>query len=201
MRRTPADCSSEDADKIINPELVKNARKGIREATETLIKRRRENVYQFVYRRVRNPHDAEDLCQDTLIKIIDNLPKLRSPERFDGWWHRIALNVVNDYFGKPYRKIFVRTDDYEEMAWYIEDSALRPDKQAIENQLSSDMWRAIKALPKNQRAVFILKEYDGLSYAEIAVVLEKDVSTIRSNHRHAKQTLRQSTTLKVYMEK
>jgi RNA polymerase sigma factor (sigma-70 family) len=205
-RKDPMRCRSDDIltdvalDETKIKSLIEGACRGNREAVEKLFKFHRENIYQFVYRRVRNPHDTEDLTQDILIKIIVNLPKLRHPERFGGWWMRIALNVMNDYFGKSHRGRFVSVDNYELMALNIEDSALKPDKQAIENQLAYDIQKAIDALPKTQRAVFILKEYDGLSYAEIAAVLGRPVNTIRSNHRHAKQTLRQNQTLRSYLD-
>ena len=202
MRRNTMDDISAAVDPDANriQALVNGARKGIEKHFEDLQKIFARKVYQFVYRRVGNPHDAEDLCQDIWIKVFINLPRLRQPASFKGWLFQIAIQAVNEYLGQPYRRWFVRSDDYEEMALRIEDVALKPDAIAMGNELSHDLWEAYDQLPKAQQAVFILKEYDGWSYAEIAAFLDNPVSTIRSNHRHAKQALRQNSALRKHRE-
>jgi RNA polymerase sigma-70 factor, ECF subfamily len=179
-------------------ELVNQALKGNNRAWAELERLFKQILHNSIKRRIRSPETAEDIYQEAWIKAYIKLPDLREPKRFGGWLYRIALNCIRDHWRTEQRQAPQESTNSEEIMSRILDLAPRPDELVEANELAQIIRSATNQLSETQRAILILKYYDGLSYAEIAEVLGKPVSTIRSNHRHAIQSLREQRLLISY---
>jgi RNA polymerase sigma-70 factor (ECF subfamily) len=164
--------------------LVSRARAGDRVAFELLVGQFQDAIFRMVYYRTRSRMDAEDLTQEIFMKAMENLSKLRDLERFRSWLFSIAVNRVRDFHRK--RRVLslfkTTTDDHE---------ANRPGTEALEHQealnrvMRKEFWEQVKSLSQRlsgwEREVFFLRFMDHLGIREIAEVLNKSESTIKTH--------------------
>lgn len=165
-------------------ELVKQARDGNRIAFDQLIDLYQRDIHRMIYYRIRARMDAEDLTQDVFIRAYRSISRLREPERFRGWLYRIAVNRVNDYLRKKkVRSIFKSSDEGVDIQ--PDADKLRAQPEALEQVLKEDFWRQVdriaKKLSKMEREVFMLRFLDGLNINEIAQILKKSESTVKTH--------------------
>ena len=165
-------------------ELVKQARDGNRRAFDQLIDRYQGDIHRMIYYRIRARMDAEDLTQDVFIRAYRSICRLREPERFRGWLYTIAVNRVNDYLRKKrVRSIFTSSDEGVDIQPDAEEHRERPE--ALEQVLKEDFWRQVgriaKKLSKMEREVFMLRFLDSLNINEIAQILKKSESTVKTH--------------------
>jgi RNA polymerase sigma-70 factor (ECF subfamily) len=165
-------------------ELVEQASRGNRSAFDRLIDRFEGDIYRMIYYRVRARMDAEDLTQDVFIRAFRNIVRLREADRFRSWLFRIAVNRVNDYLrNKRVRSIFKSSN--ESTDFYPEAGSAPEQPEALEQILKEDFWRQIgqiaKKLSKMEREVFMLRFLDDLSIHDIAQVLKKSESTVKTH--------------------
>jgi RNA polymerase sigma-70 factor (ECF subfamily) len=165
-------------------ELAEQASKGNRLAFDRLIERFQGDIYRMIYYRLRARMDAEDLTQDVFIRAYRSISRLREPGRFRSWLFTIAVNRVNDYLrNKKVRSIFKSSD--ESTDFYPEASQPLEHSEALEQILKQDFWRQIakiaKKLSKMEREVFMLRFLDGLSIYDIAQILKKSESTVKTH--------------------
>ena len=124
-------------------------------------------IYNYIYRMVRDPDVAMDLCQDSFMKAFRELGTLKDRDRFSAWLYRIAHNVCYSRFRKNQGKVFVELDPN-----------VGASRMPIENRLAVE--KALSELPDDQREVVVLKVYKGLKFDEIAAVQDAPVSTVKS---------------------
>jgi RNA polymerase sigma-70 factor (ECF subfamily) len=165
-------------------ELVKQARDGKRLAFDQLIDRYQGDIHRMIYYRIRARMDAEDLTQDVFIRAYRSISRLREPERFRGWLYRIAVNRVNDYLRKKrVRSIFKSSDEGVDIQ--PDADQIREQPEALEQVLKEDFWRQVgriaKKLSKMEREVFMLRFFDNLNINEIAQILKKSESTVKTH--------------------
>jgi len=165
-------------------ELVKLARGGNRMAFNQLIDHYQGGIYRMIYYRIRTRMDAEDLTQDVFIRAYRSISRLRESSRFRSWLYTIAVNRVNDYLRtKKIRSIFKSSD--EDRDFQPEVDQLREHPEALEQVLKADFWRRIEQiankLSKMEREVFMLRFLDNLNINEIARILKKSESTIKTH--------------------
>ena len=165
-------------------ELVKQARDGNRIAFDQLIDLYQGDIHRMIYYRIRARMDAEDLTQDVFIRAYRSISRLREPERFRGWLYRIAVNRVNDYLRKKkVRSIFKSSDEGVDIQ--PDADKIREQPEALEQVLKEDFWRQVdriaKKLSKMEREVFMLRFLDGLNINEIAQILKKSESTVKTH--------------------
>jgi len=184
-------------------ELVEQASKGNRSAFDRLIDRFKGDIYRMIYYRVRVRMDAEDLTQDVFMRAFRNIVRLREPDRFRSWLFTIAVNRVNDYLrNKRVRSIFKSSN--ESTDFYPEAGSAPEQPEALEQILKEDFWRQIgqiaKKLSKMEREVFMLRFLDDLSIYDIAQVLKKSESTVKTHLYRALTKFKEEKALRHFLQ-
>jgi RNA polymerase sigma-70 factor (ECF subfamily) len=146
-------------------------------------------VYRLAYRLTGNPHDAEDLTQEVFVRVFRSLSSY-TPCTFEGWLHRITTNLFLD---QARRKSKIRFDALADDA----DSRMpgrmpSPDAQVADRMLDDDIEAALADLPPEFRAAVVLCDIEGLSYEEIAEILDAKLGTVRSRIHRGRAQLRKA---------
>jgi RNA polymerase sigma factor (sigma-70 family) len=154
---------------------------------EEVVTQHSARVYRLAYRLTGNPHDADDLTQEVFVRVFRSLSSY-TPGSFEGWLHRITTNLFLDL---ARRKAKIRFDALAEDA----DARLpgrmpSPDAQVADGMLDDDVEAALAALPPDFRAAVVLCDIEGLSYDEIADVLDAKLGTVRSRIHRGRKMLR-----------
>ncbi len=172
--------------------LVKNYISGDEKALEVLINRHNQRISSFIYSKVLDRDVAEDIFQDTFIKVIKTLKRGAYSEegKFLPWVMRIAHNLIIDYFRKNKRMPkFEGSDDFNIFS-VIKDEKLNVEKQIIKNQIESDLTLLIDELPEDQREVLIMRIYKDMSFKEISENTGVSINTALGRMRYALINLR-----------
>ena len=173
-------------------ELVSLYIGGNDQAFEVLLKRHKNQVYTKILTLVRDREVADDLFQDTFIKVIHTLKEGRYNEegQFLPWVMRIAHNLAIDYFRKGKKMPMVRGDEENDVFSTISNDDLHIEDQLIRNQTLSDVKKLIRYLPEEQRTVVMMRHYYGMSFKEIAETCDISINTALGRMRYALINLR-----------
>ena len=173
--------------------LLELALEGDRACFGELIERWQRKIYAFICRYVGNSTDAQDLTQDTFTKAYRNLDRLADPARFPSWLYKIALNECRMRFRKERRVQLVPLQEEEEgypgRPELAVETATPETELAVQEEIEL-VREAFKQLPEEQRAVLLMKEYQGLKFHEISEVLDIPLSTVKSRMYLGLKTLR-----------
>ena len=180
---------NDDTDKA----LVRRVQAGDARAFDLLFLRYQHKVASLVSRYVRNAEDVEDVTQDAFIKAYRALPRFRGESAFYTWLYRIAVNTAKNHLASARRRLQeaeVETDGSEtgEVAEALTEHD-GPEGALRSDQLRQAIDRAISALPSDLRGALTLREFDGLSYAQIADVMDCPVGTVRSRIFRAREAI------------
>jgi RNA polymerase sigma-70 factor, ECF subfamily len=150
-------------------------------AFDQLVRRWDRKIQGVIYRLVGNHDEARDLSQEAFLKAYRALGTFKQEARFSSWLYQIAINATRDRLRRRRRRTDLSLDDVEERG----ESSLRDGApSALELIESNDLSRAVAAamaaLPEEQREVVILKEYQGLTFPEIAETLDVPLSTVKT---------------------
>lgn len=155
---------------------------------EEIVRTHSGRVYRLAYRLTGNRHDAEDLTQETFVRVFRSLHTY-SPGTFEGWLHRITTNLFLDQARRRQRvRIEPIGDDSER--WSSPDLLATPERAFEAAHLDRDVQRALDELPPEYRAAVVLCDIEGLSYEEIAATLGIKLGTVRSRIHRARARLR-----------
>lgn len=172
--------------------LVSNYIKGDESALATLIKRHQSKIYGFIYSKVGDRDIAEDIFQDTFIKVIRTLKSDSYNEegKFLPWVMRISHNLVVDYF-RSNKKMPVKrdTDEYSVFSIMTDDSP-NIERQLIDFQIEKDLKKVINELPEDQKEVLMMRIYQDLSFKEISELTGVSINTALGRMRYALLNLR-----------
>ncbi len=168
--------------------LVAQAAKGSADAFEYLVKRYRNQVYAMCYHITRNREEAWDLAQEVFVKAHRALGTFRGESGFKSWLLRIAANHAKDFL-KRRRLETVAFDDAR--AADAPAGTEAPDRAVELRELGAAIDRALDQLPEKHRTAFILREYEGLSYQEMAEAMECNLGTVMSRLFHARRKLQE----------
>ncbi|MGH7493904.1 MAG: RNA polymerase sigma factor [bacterium] len=177
-------------------ELVALAQQGEESAFEHLYKRYSRALYSLAYQMLGTHQDADEVLQETFVRVFKNLSRLRSPEAFTSWVYQITVNLCMDYRKMRARARWQPIEDQnnEGAATHFELATakwVRNPLQVLENnELLSHITAAIEALPEQQKAVVIMHEIEGMSKKMISNVLACSLVTVRTNLHHARKKLR-----------
>jgi len=144
-------------------------------------------------RYVRDPAEAQDVSQEAFIKAYRALPNFRGDSAFYTWMYRIAINTAKNYLVAARRRPLNSAADIsepEEFEWHssLQDKA-SPEAEALGDELRSAVERTLQELPDDLRVAITLRELDGLTYEEIAQVMECPVGTVRSRIFRAREAM------------
>lgn len=172
--------------------LVKQYIAGDEKALETLIHKHNQRIFGFIFSKVLNKDIAEDIFQDTFIKVIKTLKRGAYSEKgkFLPWVMRIAHNLVMDYFRKNKRMPRFEGVDNFNIFSVLADEKLDAEKQLIKNQTNNNLTLLVEELPKNQKEVLVLRMYRNMSFKEISEHTGTSVNTALGRMRYALINLR-----------
>jgi RNA polymerase sigma-70 factor (ECF subfamily) len=173
--------------------LVERVRSGDVAAFEPLVEKYRQRVYRLAYNVLRSQEDAWDVAQEAFIKAYQALPSFRGQSAFYTWLFRIAMNVAHDkarHRGAQGRAFGTERVTEEEWERTMPDSGEVPDEAAARAEQRARIQRALESLPEHHRAIIMLSDLEGLSYREIADVLNIPMGTVMSRLHNARKRLR-----------
>jgi len=180
--------------KLKDKELVKKFIEGDKSALEVLIKRHKERVYTYIFFIVKNEKLAEDIFQDTFIKVIKSLRKGKYNEQgvFVSWVIRIAHNLTIDYFRKDSRMPTYSNDVNSEIDIFNSKkfSEETIEDEMIKKQIAVDVRNLVEELPDEQKEVILLRHFGNLSFREIAEQTNVSINTALGRMRYALINLR-----------
>ena len=177
----------------LDKELVQRVQQGDKSAYDLLVIKYQHKIVQLVNRFVKDPSEAQDVAQEAFIKAYRALGNFRGDSAFYTWLYRIAINTAKNYLVSRSR----RYSDYEvdvQDAEQVENAPQlkgmdTPDNVLMNEQIIEAIKSAIEKLPEEMRTAIMLREFEGLSYEEIAQAMECPVGTVRSRIFRAREAI------------
>jgi len=173
-------------------QLVVRAQRGDTRAFDLLVLKYQGRIATLVARFVNDAAEVEDVTQEAFIKAFRALPKFRGESAFYTWLYRIASNAAKNYLVARGRRP-ATTADVQDAEYFEEGDALReietPENAYFGSELAKTVQTALEGLPEELRAALSLREFDGLSYEEIADVMACPVGTVRSRIFRAREVV------------
>lgn len=184
-------------------ELVRAAQRGDRRAFAQLVEKYEARVYNLARKMMRDPQDAEDVLQETFISVFRHLNDFQGDASFSTWLYRIATNaaLMKLRARKPPALSLdepIESNGDELMPREIVDWNITPEEAVLNDEVRAQMDAAVAALPESLRAVFVLRDIEGLSVQETADVLGISVPNVKTRLHRARLMLRES--LSVYFK-
>jgi RNA polymerase sigma-70 factor (ECF subfamily) len=181
-------------DREVDQQLVERAQRGDKHAFGLLVAKYQRRLGRLISRFVRNAAEAEDVTQDAFIKAYRALPAFRGDSAFYTWLYRIGINTAKNYLVSQGRRVPTSTPFDSEDAEDFEDASLLHETATPENELMSKQVVAVvnsslQELPDDLRTALTLREIEGLSYEEIAAVMDCPIGTVRSRIFRAREAI------------
>ncbi|NOU25917.1 MAG: RNA polymerase sigma factor RpoE [Methylotenera sp.] len=178
----------------IDHELVLRAQRGDKRAFGMLVDKYQRKLARLLSRMVRDQSEIEDIVQDTFIKAYRALPNFRGDSAFYTWLYRIGINTAKNYLVSMGRRPTVSTGVEIEDAENFEDGdELRtmetPESSMMTKQIAQTVNDTVAGLPEELRTAITLREIEGLSYEEIATIMNCPIGTVRSRIFRARDTI------------
>ncbi|MEP0829248.1 MAG: RNA polymerase sigma factor [bacterium] len=168
-------------------ELVSKAKAGDRKAFDELVRNNRDKMFALIYRMTGDRETALDLMQDTFFTAYKELSRFRQEANFSSWLYRVASNKTLNYLKR--RKIL----SFLPLARLQGSEPTVEMESSIENtEVSAALLKRVDELPAKQKLIFNLRYYQELSFVEIARILKKSESTVKTNYQKAIEKLRLS---------
>lgn len=174
-------------------QLVSRVKRGDKRAFDLLVLRYQQRLFSLISRYVRDRDEIQDIAQEAFIRAYRALPEFREESQFYTWLYRIAVNTAKNYLAARGRRPPNVDVDVDETENYDGTSILQdhdsPEEHYFGNELQSVVMQAIQELPDDLRQALMLREFDGLSYEEIADVMSCPVGTVRSRIFRAREAV------------
>lgn len=164
--------------------LISQAQRGDRSAFSELVRLHRVGVITVVYRMCGDVQLAEDMAQEAFLRAWKNLHSYKPKSPFRNWLYRIATNAALDVIRRDRETVALESVQ-------LSADEMSPETALVQKEMGERVQQAILELPPASRAVLILREYEGLSYKEIAEALGVPLGTVMSRLNYARTTLRQ----------
>ena len=184
---------------VSDKELVSQVKKGSMEAFETLVERHETKVYNLSLKFTKNHEDAEEVLQDVFATVHRKITSFKGESAFTSWLYRITVNASFMKLRKNNQKPTVHLEDLSrsvKQMYLHRDTAYgsRSDSLAQSNELRTVLQEAINKLPDQYRAVFILRDIDGLSNQEVSNILKLSIPAVKSRLHRSRLMLRKKLT-------
>jgi RNA polymerase sigma-70 factor (ECF subfamily) len=181
-------------DREVDQQLVERAQRGDKRAFELLVMKYQRRLGRLLSRFVRDPGEVEDVTQEAFIKAYRALPSFRGDSAFYTWLYRIGINTAKNYLVALGRRAPTTTGFDNEEAEGFEDAdqlrdASTPESELEGKEIAATVNHAMEALPADLRTAITLREIEGLSYEEIANVMNCPVGTVRSRIFRARDAI------------
>lgn len=181
-------------DREVDQQLVERAQRGDKHAYELLVAKYQRRLARLISRFVRDAAEVEDVTQEAFIKAYRALPTFRGESAFYTWLYRIGINTAKNYLLALKRRAPTSTQFDAEEAEGFEDAGLLQEVSTPENELMSKQVvevvnASLRQLPDDLRTALTLREIEGLSYEEIADVMNCPIGTVRSRIFRAREAI------------
>ena len=180
--------------------LVEQFQRGDSAAMEQLILRYQNRIYNVILKICANADDAAELTQETFVKVIENIDEFEGRSGFYTWSFRIAVNLTLNYCKRSVklgiRSLDAENDEHNRQArgvlkeFLSDDSSPDPAVVAQNKELCEIAIKSLMRLDESQRAVVVLRDIEGMNYAQIAKVLDVELGTVKSRLSRARSNLR-----------
>ena len=181
------------ANEKTDQELVDSVKAGNKAAFDLLVIKYQQRIINLVSRFVRNHSDALDVTQEAFIKAYRALPNFRGDSAFYTWLYRIAVNTAKNHLAQQSRRPSGINADIDEVEQFEGETALTenatPERLMQRDQIQSTVVKAIENLPEDLKVAITLREVEGLSYEDIATVMECPIGTVRSRIFRAREAI------------
>lgn len=188
---------------ITDEELIEKFQNGDVYSFDMLVKRYKDQLMNFVYRFLGNVQEAEDVVQDTFLRVYRNRHAYRRVAKFSTWIYTIAGNLAKTELRKrKRRKLFSLTDlGFDEKEFELESPDLNPEA-SVHNTMQDDIIQSeIQKLSPKFKQVILLRDVQGLSYEEIAVIINTPLGTVKSRVNRARLKLQEELTKALDLKK
>lgn len=170
--------------------LVQDFLGGNHQAFNSLVGRWQNKIHHFAYRYFASSDDAAEITQKTFIKAYQKLDTLDDASKFSSWLYRIANNLCLDELKRAGRK---NTTSFEALKFAPQTETASPADAALQrNEGLVLLHKALLQLPNDQRMVVIMKEYEGLTFSEIAEILNEPINTVKSRMYYGLKSLKKT---------
>lgn len=170
--------------------LIEMAQKDDYKALEELIRRIQKEIFGIFSHLCQKRELVSDLTQEALVKIAKNINKLKDVSCFKTWSNRIALNIFYDHMRKNSKAVEqIDIDNLENIN--IEDKKIQPMEKCLASELGCIIKNCILSLPVNSRIAIVLREFEGMSYDDIANLTHTNVGTVKSRISRARLKLQE----------
>ncbi len=182
------------SDREVDQLLVERVQRGDKQAFDLLVAKYQRKLGRLISRFVRDPAEAEDVTQDAFIKAYRALPGFRGDSAFYTWLYRIGINTAKNYLLASKRRAPTSTPFDIDDAESFEEATLLHEVSTPENELMSKqvvdaVQFSLQQLPEDLRSALTLREVEGLSYEEIASVMNCPIGTVRSRIFRAREAV------------
>ncbi|MDR0481248.1 MAG: RNA polymerase sigma factor RpoE [Gallionellaceae bacterium] len=182
------------SDREVDQQLVERAQRGDKHAYELLIAKYQRRLSRLISRFVRDAAEVEDVTQEAFIKAYRALPTFRGESAFYTWLYRIGINTAKNYLLSLKRRAPTSTAFDAEEAEGFEDASLlhevsTPENEMMSKQVVNVVNSSLQQLPDELRTALTLREIEGLSYEEIADVMDCPIGTVRSRIFRAREAI------------
>ncbi len=181
------------SEREIDQALVVRVQQGDKKAFDLLVLKYQLRLSKLVSRFLRNQSDVPDVVQEAFIKAYRALPNFRGESAFYTWLYRIAINTAKNHLVAQSRKSPVNSidvqdaEDYGASEWLKEFAS--PEREALASELGDTIRQAMSDLPSDLREAITLREIEGLSYEDIAAVMDCPIGTVRSRIFRAREAI------------
>ena len=182
------------SDREIDQQLVERAQRGEKQAFELLVSKYQRKLARLLSRFIRDPTEVEDVTQEAFIKAYRALPSFRGDSAFYTWLYRIGINTAKNYLVAMGRRAPTTTDiDSEEAEGFEDGEQLRdlntPENEMMSRQVAETVNQTLEELPEELRTAITLREIEGLSYEDIANIMNCPIGTVRSRIFRAREAI------------
>jgi RNA polymerase sigma-70 factor (ECF subfamily) len=182
------------SDREIDQQLVERAQRGDKRAFELLVIKYQRKLGRLLSRFIRDSAEVEDVAQEAFIKAYRALPSFRGDSAFYTWLYRIGINTAKNYLVAMGRRAPTTTEfDSEEAENFEDGDQLRdvntPEAELMTKQIANTVNETLQELPEELRMAITLREIEGLSYEDIATIMNCPIGTVRSRIFRARETI------------
>jgi RNA polymerase sigma-70 factor (ECF subfamily) len=178
---------------LLDAELVQRVQAGDKGAFDVLVQKYQHKVVNLVGRFVSDHAECQDIAQDAFIKAYRAINSFRGDSQFYTWLYRIAANTAKNYLASRARKSPGYTVDVDDAEHFEGESGLKeyanPENLLLTEEIKATIFSAIERLPEDLKSAISLREMDGLSYEEIAQVMDCPIGTVRSRIFRARDVI------------
>ena len=178
---------------LLDAELVKRVQAGDKAAFDILVQKYQHKVVNLINRFVSDQTECYDIAQDAFIKAYRAIGNFRGDSQFYTWLYRIAANTAKNHLASRARKSPSYSVDINDAEHYEGESRLKeyttPENLLLTDEIERTVFRAIEELPDDLKSAIMLREIEGLSYEEIAEVMDCPIGTVRSRIFRARDAI------------